>query len=59
MFKYMSISSLHNLDIGAKKLNNIAHQIKDAANLTRFYTQRARCAYNDSAINPIMHCIQI
>ena len=55
----LSISSLRNLDIEANELYDRAHQLYDAAILTRCYTQHALWPYIDSEINHIMHFIKI
>ena len=55
----LSISSLRNLDIEAKKFYDKAHQLYDAALLTRCYTQHAHQPYIDSEINHIRHFIKI
>ena len=54
-----SISSLHNLDIGANKFYDRAHRVYDAALLTRCYTKHALWPYIDSKINHIRHFIKI
>ena len=55
----LSISSLRNLDIEANKFYDRAHQLYDAAILTRCYTQHALRPYIDSEINHIRHFIKI
>ena len=55
----LSISSLRNLDIEANKFYDRAHQLYDAAILTRCYTQHALWPYIDSEINHIRHFIKI
>ena len=55
----LSISSLRNLDIEANKFYDRAHQLYDAAILTRCYTQHAFRPYIDSEINHIRHVIKI
>ena len=52
----LSISSLCNLDI---EFYDRAHQLYDAALLTRCYTQHALWPYMDSEINHIGHFIKI
>ena len=55
----LSISSLRNLDIEAKKFYDKAHRLYDAALLTRCYTQHALQPYIDSKINHIRLFIKI
>ena len=55
----LSISSLHNLDIGANKFYDRAHRLYDVALLTQCYTQHAFRPYLDSEINHIRHFIKI
>ena len=55
----LSISSLRNLDIEANKFYDRAHQLYDAAILTRCYTQHALWLYIDSGVNHIRHFIKI
>ena len=55
----LSISSLRNFDIEANKFYDRAHQLYDAAFLTRCYTQHALRPYIDSKINHIRHFIKI
>ena len=55
----LSISSLCNLDIEAKKFYDRAHGLYDAAILTPCYTQHALRPYIDSEINHIRHFIKI
>ena len=55
----LSISSLRDLDIEANKFYDRAHQLYDAAILTRCYTQHALRPYIDSEINHIRHFIKI
>ena len=44
----LSITSLRNLDIGANKFYDRAHELNDAALLARCYTQHALRPYIDS-----------
>ena len=53
------ISSLRNLDIEANNFYDRAHQLYDAALLTRCYTQHALRPYIDSKNNHIRHFIKI
>ena len=55
----LSTSSLHNLDIEANKFYYSAHQLYDAALLTRCYLQHALRQYIHSEINHIIHFIKI
>ena len=55
----LSISSLRNLDIEANKFYDRAHQLYDAAILTRCHTHHALRPYIDSEINHIRHFIKI
>ena len=55
----LSISSLRNLVIEANKFYDRAHQLYDAALLTRRYTQHTLRPYIDSEINHIRHFIKI
>ena len=47
------------MDIEANKFYDNAHQLYDAAILTRCYTQHALLSYIDSEINHIRHFIKI
>ena len=55
----LSISSLRNLDIEAYKFYDRAHQLNDAALLTRCYTRHALWPYIDSEIHHIRHFVKI